>query len=117
MKTSHEMERKYACIALGIAAVSAVLTAPASAHDALATDAQAKPYTMAVIINDAHGKKVQSGDYEIALSNRGVLMAAAGDKDLAKQNFLAAIELDTKLTSVVEGNLERLEREKGAPEA
>ena len=183
MKTSHEMKRKYASAALSIFAVSAVLTAPASAHDVSATDAQAKPYTMAIIINDAQGRKVQSGQYEraidrltrsgshtpsryadqvnlcvaytkakelqkagnvceaaianakqreyavskramnttaarayradlaIALSNRGVLMAATGDKELAKQDFLAAIELDTKLTSIAESNLERLARE------
>ena len=183
MKTSHRMKRKYASAALGVVAVSAVLTAPASAHDVSATDAQAKPYTMTVIIDDAQGGKVQSGQYEraidrltrngrhtpsryadqvnlcvaytkakelqkagdvceaaianakqrervvskrarnstaaranradlaIALSNRGVLMAATGDKELAKQDFLAAIELDTKLTSIAESNLERLARE------
>ena len=50
-------------------------------------------------------------DLAIALSNRGVLRAATGDKDLAKQDFLTALELDTMLTSIVEGNLERLERD------
>ena len=47
-------------------------------------------------------------DLAVALSNRGVLLAAIGDADLAEQDFVAAIELKTALTSTIESNLERL---------
>lgn len=51
-----------------------------------------------------------SYDLALALSNRGVLMAAMGDHESAKQDFLGAIELDTQLTSIATTNLERLDR-------
>lgn len=44
----------------------------------------------------------------IALSNRGVLLAVRGDADLAKVDFLAAIELETPQSDTVSGNLVRL---------
>lgn len=47
-------------------------------------------------------------DLAVALSNRGVLLAAIGDADLAERDFVAAIELETALTSTIENNLERL---------
>lgn len=47
-------------------------------------------------------------DLAVALSNRGVLRAAIGDADLAERDFVAAINLNTALTSTIENNLERL---------
>ena len=44
----------------------------------------------------------------LALSNRGVLMAATGEIDRAEKDFLAALELDTRITPIVENNLVRL---------
>jgi len=44
----------------------------------------------------------------IALSNRGVLLAARGDADFAKVDFLAAIELETPQSDAISGNLIRL---------
>jgi len=46
----------------------------------------------------------------LALSNRGVLLAATGDAGRAEQDFYAAIALQTRLTSIIEGNLERLDQ-------
>ncbi len=52
--------------------------------------------------------RAYQSDLAVALSNRGVLLAATGDADLAERDFVAAIELETALTSTVENNLERL---------
>ena len=52
----------------------------------------------------------KASDLALALSNRGVLLAAIGDHESAKQDFLGAIELDTRLTSIATSNLERLDR-------
>ena len=46
----------------------------------------------------------------VALSNRGVLRAATGDVELAKQDFQTALDLQTRLSTIVEGNLQRLEQ-------
>jgi tetratricopeptide (TPR) repeat protein len=46
----------------------------------------------------------------LALSNRGVLLAATGETELAKKDFLAAIELETRSSSFAESNLDRLEQ-------
>ena len=51
---------------------------------------------------DAH-----PSDLAVALSKRGVLFTATGDSDRANQDFLAAIELESAVTSV-EKNLRRL---------
>lgn len=48
-------------------------------------------------------------DLAVALSNRGVLLAVAGNESAATQAFEDAISLDTKYSSNIEGNLERLE--------
>ena len=53
-------------------------------------------------------------DLALALSNRGVLLAATGDTKSAKQDFLAALELRTDLTPIVENNLERLIQNTGS---
>ncbi|NNF40338.1 MAG: hypothetical protein HKN64_03085 [Woeseiaceae bacterium] len=50
-------------------------------------------------------------DLALALSNRGVLMAATGHHDVAEQNFEKALELNTSLTKLVAGNLARLDSE------
>lgn len=52
--------------------------------------------------------RVHRYNLALALSNRGVLMAASGETDLAEKDFLAALELDTQLTWIVENNLARL---------
>lgn len=46
----------------------------------------------------------------LALSNRGVLLAATGEADRAEQDFLAAKELQTALEPIIDNNLERLSK-------
>ena len=46
----------------------------------------------------------------LALSNRGVLHAVSGKSERAKADFAAAIELQTRISRIARGNLERLER-------
>jgi len=62
--------------------------------------------------NDARSTEVRAyqSNLAVALSNRGVLLAATGDVELAKQDFLTALDLRTRLSTIVEGNLQRLER-------
>lgn len=55
-------------------------------------------------------------DLAVALSNRGVLLAATGDAELARKDFRAAMALQTRVASIVEGNLQRLQQH-GAPDA
>lgn len=50
-------------------------------------------------------------DLALALSNRGVLMAATGRHEIAEQHFQKAIELNTSIRKLVVNNLERLDRE------
>lgn len=52
----------------------------------------------------------------VALSNRGVLLAVSGETERAKKDFAAAIELQTRLSSIARSNLERLEQS-AVPEA
>lgn len=49
-------------------------------------------------------------DLAVALSNRGVLFAVAGDTERAKEDFAAAIELQTSLSHIARSNLECLEQ-------
>ncbi len=49
-------------------------------------------------------------DLAIALSNRGVLRAVAGEVELAREDFVAAIELRGRVSKIAEKNLERLEQ-------
>ncbi len=51
-----------------------------------------------------------------ALSNRGVLLAATGKTALARDDFVAAINLDTRHSGIAAANLDRLE-ESGKPDA
>lgn len=61
--------------------------------------------------SDYSGKgQAYRADLTVALSNRGVLLAATGDAELARKDFLAAIELQTRSSSIAESNLERLEQ-------
>ena len=53
-------------------------------------------------------------DLALALSNRGVLMAATGNYDVAERDFRTAIELETSLTAFVANNLERLDNERSS---
>jgi len=167
-----------------LATLAALLIAATASMPALAHEDRAVPFTMAVIIDSAHGSKVQVGNYEqaieritrsgsrtpksfadqvnlcvayakmndiqkansaceaaiakvrkldsrmarirnarnqevlayrsdlaLALSNRGVLMAVAGDKERAKQDFLAAIDLQTRNTWIYENNLKRVDQQ------
>jgi tetratricopeptide (TPR) repeat protein len=164
------------------AALAALLIIAATSMPALAHDERAAPFTMAVILGEAHGSKVEAGQYEqaieritesgrrapedfadqvnlcvayvktkdirkagtacdaavakvkkqenrvsrirnnrsevrtyranlaLALSNRGVLLAATGDTERAKQDFLAAIDLQTQDSWIFENNLSRVEQ-------
>jgi len=176
MNKSMEMKPKHRYVTF----VTLLLAATVSTA-ALAKSAEVRPFTMAVILDAAHGKKVTSGRYEqaidrltrqgtrgstrfedqvnlcvayaktseidkastacdaaiarvkqrgeralrhrsdrslaaraykadlaLALSNRGVLKAATGDSELARKDFLDAMELQTDLTPIIENNLERL---------
>jgi len=55
-------------------------------------------------------------DLAVALSNRGVLLAVSGDAEKAREDFAAAIELQTRVSSIARSNLERLEQS-AVPEA
>lgn len=57
----------------------------------------------------AEGQAYRS-ELALALSNRGVLLAATGEIVLARKDFLAAIELETRSSSFAERNLDRLDR-------
>lgn len=165
------------------AALAALLITATTSMPALADEEPAVPFTMAVIIGEAEGSKVQAGKYEqaieritrsgrrmpryfadqlnlcvaytktndiqkasaacegaiaevkeeesrvsrskndraprvlayranlaLALSNRGVLRAATGDRKRARQDFLAAIELQTRDSWIFENNLNRVEQ-------
>lgn len=178
MKKSQKTKHLHNFAALAALLITATTSIPALGHED-----QAVPFTMAVILGEAHGSKITAGKYQqaieritksgrrlpkyfadqlnlcvayvktheiqkastaceaaiaevkkqearvsrirndrnqqvlayranlaLALSNRGVLLAAIGDAELAKQDFLTAIELQTALTTIVENNLERLIR-------
>jgi len=64
----------------------------------------------AVLVRASHS------DLAIALSNRGVLLAATGDAERARQDFVAAINFQTDFSETVAANLDRLDRRR-APEA
>ena len=55
-------------------------------------------------------KHAFKADLSIALSNRGVLHAVAGKADLAREDFVAAIELRSHVSRIAEKNLDRLEQ-------
>lgn len=60
--------------------------------------------------------RASRSDLAIALSNRGVLLAATGDAERARQDFVAAINFQTDFSETVAANLDRLDRWR-APEA
>lgn len=62
--------------------------------------------------SNRHSAKLRAyqSNLAVALSNRGVLLAATGDAELARQDFLTALDLQTRLSTIVEGNLQRLEQ-------
>ena len=49
------------------AALAALLVIAATSMPALAHDERAAPFTMAVILGEAHGSKVEAGQYEQAI--------------------------------------------------
>jgi hypothetical protein len=63
-------------------------------------------------INNNRNPEVRAyrANLALALSNRGVLLAATGDAGRAEQDFSAAIALQTRLTPIIESNLERLDQ-------
>ena len=63
-------------------------------------------------INNNRNPEVRTyrANLALALSNRGVLLAATGDAGRAEQDFYAAIALQTRLTPIIESNLERLDQ-------
>jgi len=178
MKNTQERKYMHKGAALAALLIIAATSMPASAHDE-----RAAPFTMAVILGEAHGSKVEAGRYEqaieritesgrrapedfadqinlcvayaktrnirkasaacdaavaevkkqenrvsrirntrneelrayranlaLALSNRGVLLAATGNTERAKQDFLAAIDLKTQDSWIFENNLSRVEQ-------
>lgn len=60
--------------------------------------------------------RVYRSNLAVALSNRGVLLAATGDIELARKDFVAAMGFDTRYSKLAAGNLDRLE-EIAAPDA
>ena len=179
MKNPRKSERTSKRAALAALVVAATTPIPALAHDD-----KAALFTMAVIVDEAYGAKVEAGFYEraidritrsgrrtpenfagqvnlcvaytkthdiqkanaaceaaiaslkkldgrmsrirndrnqrllayksdlaLALSNRGVLLAATGDTERAKQDFHAAIELRTRDSWIFENNLRRVDQE------
>ena len=172
-----------------IAALGALLVAAFMLTPATAAAAESAPFTMAVIVDDAHGREIVYGKFDraiekitrhgdrspdrfadqnnlcvayaktkeigkarvacdaaialarskesratrrnnkrslpvlasrsnlaIALSNRGVLLATAGDAELARKDFVAALDFQTRFSSSITANLDRLD-ETVAPDA
>ena len=64
-------------------------------------------------IGNVRNKELRAykADLALALSNRGVLLAASGDTERAKQDFVAALELRTKDSWIFENNLRRVDQE------
>lgn len=80
-----------------------------TACDAAIAQVKKKETRVARIKNDRDPEvRAYRANLALALSNRGVLLAATGDADLAKKDFDAAIALQSRLTSIIENNLERL---------
>ncbi len=52
----------------------------------------------------------------VALSNRGVLLAATGDAELAREDFVAAINFQTVFSKTIAANLNKLDKMR-TPEA
>ena len=164
-----------------LAALAALVVAATVSSQAAGHDAPANPFQMAVVIDEAYGRAVVSGDYDkaiekitagrnkshdyfssqvnlcvayaktmeiekartacdaaiahlrkeegrvsrikndrnpelrayrsnlsAALSNRGVLLVATGDTELAREAFVAAIDIDTRYSRIAAANLDRL---------
>lgn len=184
MNSTYELKSKGVIAALGALLVAAFILTPATAPAADST-----PFTMAVIIDDAHGREILFGEFDraiekitrhgdrspdrfadqnnlcvayaktkevgkaraacdaaialakskesrakrrngerslpvlasrsdlaIALSNRGVLLAAVGDAELARKDFVAALDFQTRFSRKITANLDRLD-ETLAPDA
>lgn len=82
-----------------------------SACDAAIAQVKNKERRVSRINNDRNPEvRAYRANLALALSNRGVLLAATGDAGRAEQDFYAAIALQTRLTSIIESNLERLDQ-------
>ena len=176
MKPIIKLRTKQKFAALAALVVSATVSSQAAGHDA-----PANPFQMAVVIDEAYGRAVVSGDYDkaiekitagrnnshdyfsrqvnlcvaytktrelekartacdaaiahlrkeedrvssvknkynpelranrsnlsVALSNRGVLLASTGDTELAREDFVAAINFNTHHSRIAAANLDRL---------
>lgn len=68
--------------------------------------------------NSEHSQAVRASrsDLAIALSNRGVMLAATGDAKGAREDFVAAIDFQTGFSESIAANLDRLDRMR-APDA
>lgn len=60
--------------------------------------------------------RASRSDLAVALSNRGVLRAATGDEELARDDFVTAINFQTDFSKTVAANLNRLDKMQ-APDA
>lgn len=60
--------------------------------------------------------RVYRSNLAVALSNRGVLLAIAGDTELARRDFITAMAFDTRHSRFAASNLARLEQI-GKPDA
>lgn len=60
--------------------------------------------------------RASRSDLAIALSNRGVFLATTGSAELAREDFVAAINFETGFAKTVAANLDRLDKMR-APEA
>lgn len=167
----------------GVAALGALLVAATISYPASAEETEVKPFTMAVVVNDAYGRAIVFGKFDkairritadghrspnnfpdqnnlcvaylktkatdkaraacdaaialaktresratnrnsdrslavresrsdlaIALSNRGVLLAATGNAERAREDFVAAIDFQTGLSKTIAANLDRLDK-------
>jgi tetratricopeptide (TPR) repeat protein len=67
---------------------------------------------MSRIRNDRNMElRAYKADLALALSNRGVLLAATGDTERARRDFQAALELRTGESWIFENNLRRVNQE------
>jgi len=80
-----------------------------NACDAAIAEVKTQDKRMSRIKNDRNPELLAyRSDLALALSNRGVLLAAIGDTERAKRSFHSAIELGTRNSWIFETNLRRL---------
>lgn len=82
-----------------------------TACDAAIALAKARESRVAQMNSDrSPAVRASRSDLAVALSNRGVLLAATGDAELARKDFLTAINFRTDFSKTVAANLDRLDK-------